>query len=188
MSELRADSWASSLTEEQRWSLYYKGRTLYWQEAVAFAQKEYNLPETSRSSWYRFVNAMRADESNHRLELQRTACLEAAAIAKESPLADDVTIAAYMQMGIEETLRTGNAAEGLKFVQMAMAIADRQLKKQEIKLKKQAQETKDKQLRLAREKFEAAERRLAAAAEVVASPALTPEQQQEELKRIFGLK
>ena len=50
-----------------------------------------------------------------------------------------------------------------------------------------AQQTKDEALRLQREKFEASERRLEAAKQVVTNEALTDEQRTAKMKEIFGL-
>ncbi len=186
---VRTDSWAAALTEEQSWSLYYKARSCRWNEAAAWAVEEFGLDRPpSRTAFYAWLDQMRRDESAHRLEQQRIACLEAAAIAKESPLADEVTVRAYKQMAVETALRTGSAKEGLDFIAMAMAITDRTLKKQELKLKEAAQETKEDALKLMREKFEAAERRLASVEQTVNDTALTDEERVAKMKSIFGLK
>ena len=89
-------------------------------------------------------------------------------------------------MGAELALRTGSAGEAGKFVQMAGALADRRLRAEELKLKARAQETKDEQLKLAREKFLAAERRENAAKGTLADEKLTPEEKLKELDRLFG--
>ena len=52
---------------------------------------------------------------------------------------------------------------------MRRTSADKRLKAAELKLKDRAQQTKDETLRLAREKFEAAEKRLAAVQDAVKS-------------------
>ena len=52
---------------------------------------------------------------------------------------------------------------------MAASLADRQLHAEELKLKAAAQGTKDETLKLAREKFEAAEKRLKAVKDAVNS-------------------
>ena len=70
-------------------------------------------------------------------------------------------------MAVELALRTGSAKEAQRFMQMAAQLSDARLKGEELKLKGRAQETKDEALKLAREKFEAAEKRLAAVAEAV---------------------
>ena len=186
MAKVRIDSWAASLTEEQSWALYYKARALKWNEAAAWAVKEFGLDRApSRSGFYEWLAAMRDEESAHRLSQAATAAAEAAALAK-TQAKDDALIGAYKAMAAELALRTGSAREAQKFVEMAAALADRQLHAAEIDLKERAQKTKDEQLRLAREKFEAAEKRLAAVAEVTGDMKLTPEEKLKELDRLFG--
>lgn len=166
MSKLRTDSWAANLTEEQAWALYYKARGLRWNEAADWAVKEYGVEAPSRTAFYAWLGRMRKEESAHRLEQAATAAAEAAALAK-TKTSDDAQIAAYKAMATELALRTGSAKEAEKFIQMAATLADKRLKAAELKLKDRAQQTKDETLRLAREKFEAAEKRLAAVQEAV---------------------
>ena len=168
MSKLRTDSWAANLTEEQSWALYYKARGLRWNEAADWAVKEYGVDAPSRTAFYAWLGRMRKEESAHRLEQAATAAAEAAALAK-TKTSDEAQIAAYKAMATELALRTGSAKEAEKFIQMAATLADKRLKAAELKLKDRAQQTKDETLRLAREKFEAAEKRLAAVQDAVKS-------------------
>ena len=179
MSKLRTDSWAANLTEEQAWALYYKARGLRWFEVTHWAMQEYGTEPPSRTAFYAWLAHMRGMESAHRLEQAATAAAEAAALAK-TKTSDEAQIAAYKAMATELALRTGSAKEAEKFIQMAATLADKRLKAAELKLKDRAQQTKDETLRLAREKFEAAERRLAAVQDAVKSAkasggGLTPE-------------
>ena len=185
MSKLRTDSWASALTEEQSWQLYYKSRALRWNEAADWAVKEYGVEAPSRTAFYAWLAHMRVMESAHRLEQAATAAAEAAALAK-TKTSDEAQIAAYKAMATELALRTGSAKEAEKFIQMAATLADKRLKAAELKLKDRAQQTKDETLRLAREKFEAAEKRLERVAEVTGDLKLTPEEKLKELDRLFG--
>ena len=186
MNGIRSDSWAATLEEEQRWALYYKARGLKWNEAAAWAVKEFGIDSPSRSAFYRFLDAMRKDESAHRLEQAKTAALEAAALAKGVALSDTETEEAYKRMAVELALRTGSAKEAQRFVEMATSLADRRLKREEIKLKGRAQETRDEALKLAREKFEAAERRENAAKATLGDTKLTDEAKIAKMKEIFG--
>ena len=181
MNGIRSDSWAATLEEEQRWALYYKARGLKWNEAAAWAVKEYGIESPSRSAFYRFLDAMRSQESAHRLEQAKTAALEAAALAKGVALSDAETEEAYKRMAVELALRTGSAKEAQRFIEMATSLADR-------RLKQRAQETKDEALKLAREKFEAAEKRLAAVQGAVDEPQLSDAERVAKIKSIFGMK
>ena len=187
MNGIRSDSWAATLEEEQRWALYYKARGLKWNEAAAWAVKEFGIDSPSRSAFYRFLDAMRSQESAHRLEQAKTAALEAAALAKGVALSDTETEEAYKRMAVELALRTGSAKEAQRFVEMAARLADRRLKGEEIKLKGRALETRDEALKLAREKFEAAERRENAAKATVTDEKLTEAERLARLKEIYGI-
>ena len=190
MSKLRTDSWAANLPEEQAWALYYKARGLRWNEAADWAVKEFGVDAPSRTAFYAWLGRMRKEESAHRLEQAATAAAEAAALAK-TKTSDDALIAAYKAMGAELALRTGSAGEAGKFVQMAGALADRRLRAEELKLKARAQETKDEQLKLAREKFEAAEKRLERVAEIADAARggkVDPAKVADEIDRILGRK
>lgn len=188
MAKLRTDSWAAALTEEQQWQLFYKSRSLRWNEAAAWAVKEFGLDRApSRTGFYEWIGYMRDQESAHRLGQAATAAAEAAALAK-TQAKDDALIGAYKAMAAELALRTGSAKEAAKFVEMATAIADRQLKAAELGLKERSQQTKDEQLKLAREKFEAAEKRLAAVQGAVDAPQLSDTERVAKIKSIFGMK
>lgn len=166
MSKLRTDSWAANLTEEQAWALYYKARGLRWNEAADWAVKEFGVDAPSRTAFYAWLAHMRGMESAHRLEQAATAAAEAAALAK-TKTSDEAQIAAYKAMAAELALRTGSADEAAKFVNMAAALSERRQRARELDIRARAQQTKDETLRLAREKFEAAEKRLAAVQEAV---------------------
>jgi len=190
MSKLRTDSWAANLTEEQAWALYYKARGLRWNEAAAWAVMEFGVDAPSRTAFYAWLGRMRKEESAHRLEQAATAAAEAAALAK-TQAKDDALIGAYKAMAAELALRTGSAKEAEKFVQMAATLADKRLKAAELKLKDRAQLTKDETLRLAREKFEAAEKRLERVAEIADAARggkVDPAKVADEIDRILGRK
>ena len=190
MSKLRTDSWAANLTEEQAWALYYKARGLRWNEAADWAVKEFGVDAPSRTAFYAWLGRMRKEESAHRLEQAATAAAEAAALAK-TKTSDEAQIAAYKAMATELALRTGSAKEAEKFIQMAATLADKRLKAAELKLKDRAQQTKDETLRLAREKFEAAERRLERVAEIADAARggkVDPAKVADEIDRILGRK
>jgi hypothetical protein len=143
-----------------------------------------------RSAFYKWLDWMRGEESAHRLSQAATAAAEAAALAK-TQAKDDALIGAYKAMAAELALRTGSAKEAQKFVEMAASLADRQLKAAELDLKARSQETRDAQLKLAREKFEAAERRLERVAEIADAARggkVDPAKVADEIDRILGRK
>lgn len=142
------------LSEEQLWQLYSVAKRCQWFETVAHAQKEFGLEaKVSRSAYYRWLDWMRGEESERRLAQARIAALEAGELAKTVGLKDETAIAAYKSLAAEFALKS-DAKMANRFMQMAMALRDRQLRSREVELKDAAQSTKDEQLKLAREKFE----------------------------------
>lgn len=150
----RADSWYATLSEEQLWQLYSVAKRCQWFETVAHAQKEFGLDvKVSRSAYYRWLDWMRGEESERRLAQARIAALEVGDLAKTFGLKDETAIAAYKSLAAEFALKS-DAKTAKRFMAMAMALRDRQLRSREVDLKDAAQSTKDEQLKLAREKFE----------------------------------
>ena len=184
----RADSWYATLTEEQLWKLYSVAKRCQWFEVVAHAQREFGLDvKVSRSGFYRWLDWMRGEESERRLAQARIAALEAGDLAKTVGLKDETAIAAYKSLAAEFALKS-DAKTANQFMMMAMALRDRQLKSREVELKTAAQKTSDEALKLAREKFEAAEKRLNAVQGAVDAPQLTDAERVAKIKSIFGMK
>ena len=188
MNKPRTDSWYATLSEEQLWQLYSVAKRCQWFETVAHAQKEFGLEaKVSRSAYYRWLDWMRGEESERRLAQARIAALEAGELAKTVGLKDETAIAAYKSLAAEFALKS-DAKTANRFMQMAMALRDRQLRSREVDLKDAAQSTKDEALKLAREKFEAAEKRLTAVQGAVDAPQLTDAERVAKIKSIFGMK
>lgn len=167
MAKVRTDSWAAGLSEEQSWELYSKARRCQWQEAAAWAVKEFGLEKgPSRTAFYAWMTAMREEEHEHRMGQAAIAAAEAAALGGKCTK-DEALIQAFKALATDVALTTGDAKSASAFVNSAMAIKDRLQKEQELALKSAAQSTKDEQLKLAREKFEAAEKRLNAVKDAV---------------------
>lgn len=81
-------------------------------------------------------------------------------------VADETVAKGFMALGCD-AMANGGEKVGKEMLDSWCKVTDRLLHRQEIKLKTAAQGTKDKQLKLAREKFEAAEKRLKAVQEAV---------------------
>jgi len=188
MAKTRIDSWAAKLaeSEEAEWTLFYKAMRCQWQEAAAWAVKEFDLPRMpSRTSFYEWLKQMRAKEHEHRMGQAAIAAAEAAALGQKATK-DTALIAAFKSLATDAALRT-DAKTALSFVQCAMAIKDRLQREEELDLKANAENRKDDELKLAREKFEAAEKRLNAATKAVTDETLTDEQRVSKIKTIFGI-
>ena len=187
MGKIRTDSWAAGLSEEQSWALYSKARRCQWQEAAAWAVKMFELEKgPSRTAIYAWMTAMREEEHEHRMGQAAIAAAEAAALGGRCTK-DEALIQAFKALATDVALTTGDAKTASAFVNSAMAIKDRLQKEQELALKSAAQSTKDEQLKLAREKFEAAERRENAAKAAVADNKLSDEERMAKLREIYGI-
>ena len=168
--KIRVDSWASALSEEQRWELYEKARTLSAPAGIAFAKEHFGCKRASISSWYRFLTVMRAGEAAHRLEMAITAGEEARSLA-ENAGKDEELAGAFKALAADIVMRTGDAPAAAAYIGMAVRLIERAQKKEELALKAAAQRTSEEALALARERFEAAEARLRRVEELAAGAA-----------------
>jgi hypothetical protein len=184
-SKVRSDSWDATLTEAQRWQCYDLFRRSPWYAVAKYAETEFSLPQPSRSSLYRWAERMRKDESAHRIEQAVQAREEVGALANTTAT-DARLVDAYKSLATDLALK-GNAQDAIRFTTMAIQIASQSTKQQELDLKKAAQHTKDEALKLAREKFEAAEARLNEAKAVAGNAAMTDEERMSKIKEIFGM-
>ena len=167
----RIDAWDAGLTDQQRWDAYDRMRRSPWQKVSQWAADEFGVEPPSRSALYRFAERLRRLESAHRLECALAAREEAGAlVAAETD--DGTLVAAYKTLAQDLALK-GDAKTAETYTRMALQLADSARRRAELDLKDRAQRTRDEQLRLAREKFEAAERRIAAVQEAVKSAKAT---------------
>jgi hypothetical protein len=190
LSKARSDAWDASLTDAQRWTIYARFRRAPWFQVSKWIAEEYALEAPSRTALYRWAARMRGLESAYRIEQAITAREEAGDLAAAAGQDDALRIEAYKAMAQEIALRTGDASSAGKFLKMALGLAAAQTKRAELQLKAAAQGTKDEALRLAREKFEALERRAAAARDALVKAAagagLTPEARK-QIEEAMGL-
>ena len=189
----RSDSWYAEVPEEELAKLYSMARRgAQWFEVVKAANDELGLNvHPSRSAYYRWMDWMREQDSERRLAQARIAALEADRLAKGVGLNDDTAIMAYKSLAAEMALKTGNAKEAGHFMRMATDLIDRQLHAKEIDLKSQDLARKEEELKIAREKFEAAERRLAAVQDAIdksKNGTIDPAKVADEIDRILGRK
>ncbi len=162
----RIDAWDAPLTEEQRWQAYAKLRRSTWYEAAQWVSEEFGIPAPSRAAIYRWAKRLRSQESARRLEQAVQARAEIGALAGAAA-ANDKLVAGYKALALEIALQ-GDSAEAVRLTNMAMQLAAQQTAQAELELKQQRLKQQADAQRLAREKFEAAEARLAAVQAAVA--------------------
>ncbi len=199
---VRADSWAAPLTAAQMWAIYdfhYNpdgGAAGKWDVTCEWAEKEFELPrKPGREAFYKWLREMRELAPAHRREVRETADEIAAEGAKSLSLDDSQIISFVKSRALDAATVAKNPQEAQRFIVMADALiragqreTELKLKREELSLKARAQETKDEQLKLAREKFEAAEKRLDAVKNAVGTEDITDAERVAKVRSIFGLK
>ena len=126
------------------------------------------IPVPSRASWFRFLARQRkvdAIEQLTRIEAARDWGREVVSAAGMDP----AELAAAFRAKAMDAMMDDDPKAVSAYAAAASALQDRAQKAEELALKERAQQTKDEQLKLAREKFEAAERRLQAVQDAVKS-------------------
>lgn len=182
----RSDAWDADLSDAQRWQAYDLFRRSAWYEVAEWVKTEFALKRApGRNALYRWAKRMREDESAHRIEQAVQARDEIGALA-HTTATDAALIDAYKSMAADLALK-GDAKSAVSLTVMAMEIGNAQRKQVELELKARAQETKDEALKLAREKFEAAEARLNKAKEIVGDGKLSDAERTVRIKQIFGM-
>ena len=198
----RIDAWESRLTDEQQRELYRwtqtprevkvegegEGKVVRrpnFDECMARLD-EMGVPRPSRGAWFRFKAAMQK-MLREELLYSVAASSESAKDLKEMTPADYALAAdTFTNLAIDASMKGNDKAVSI-YSGAARHYREMMQQEKKLDLQSRAQATKEDQLRLAREKFEAAERRLNAAKDAVNDTKLTPEEREAKLKEIFGI-
>ena len=198
--EVRADSWAAPLSAAQMWAIYdfhYNpdgGAAGKWDVTCEWAEKEFELPrKPGRESFYKWLREMRKLAPAHRREVRETADEIAAEGAKSLTVSDDQIISFVKSRALDAATVAKNPQEAERFLRMADSLiragqkdAELKIRQKELELKADKGRRDDEQLKLAREKFEAAERRENAARSALGDTRLTDADKLAKMKEIFG--
>ena len=183
----RTDAWGEDLPEKVRWDCYDLAKAQPWPKGVCDQLEAIGIVRLpSRSSWYRFLARMRQADAERRIERIAQSVAEAQSVADRHGIKAAVMVETLKTLAIDKAM-LGDDKAATQLASAAASIWDRAQRDEELKLKAAAQETKDAQLRLAREKFEAAERRENAAKGAIADAKLTDEQRMAKLREIYGI-
>ncbi|MBQ6339039.1 MAG: hypothetical protein IJI36_07845 [Kiritimatiellae bacterium] len=201
MGKTRKDAWGESLPEDVRWQLYAYTKPPTDEEKSAGRPWLRNfrtdvLPylslqgivAPSEAGWYRFLGRMREAEAAKTIIRVETSkrIAEGMTAAKIDPrLAADVMTSLAVDEAAKPPDERNEKVMGIFASAAALFTASAQ-RAQELELKQAAQATRDEQLRLAREKFEAAERRESAAKSALDDKKLTDADKIAKMKEIFG--
>lgn len=180
-----ANAWGENLPEETRWEIYDTCRGLAWPLPVVDRLEERGIELPSRAGWYRFLQRMRKADASRRIEKIAQSVAEAQSVADRAGIKATVFVETLKTLAIDKAMG-GDDKAATSLTSAAAAIWDRAQKEKELELKTAAQRTKDEALRLAREKFEAAERRENAARNALGDNKLTDADKLAKMKEIFG--
>ena len=172
--KLRADAWEAPLAADLRERFYFAIEALEFPEGTALAAKEpYSLPAPSMAGYYRCQARARAAIEKARTRAAAMAKLETAQAV--APLVRSAALNAVGDGVMADTLASLAAAAVMQGADKdtVTALGSLACGFRSNALKAAAQETKDAALRLAREKFLAAEKRENAAKAAVADSKLS---------------
>lgn len=183
----RIDRWDNCLTEQERWQIYERSRNQHWSVICAWMMQEYPQigDAPSKSAFYRWCKDMRKHESAHRLETALIAREEANALV--SAVTDDKTLIDAYQTLSQDLALKGDVDTATKYCKMAISLAERMTKNEELELKKERLALDKELLKLNREKFEAQEERERAACAALKETDISPEEREARLKQIFHI-
>ena len=185
--KLRSDAWEAPLSAELREKFYFAIESLEFPEGSALAAKEpYSLSAPSIAGYYRCQARARAAIEKARMRASALAKLETAQAV--APLVRSAAVNAVGDGVMADTLASLAATAVMQGADKdtITALGSLACGFRANALKAAAQQTKDEQLKLAREKFEAAERRENAAKAALGDNRLTVEDKIAKMKEIFG--
>ena len=185
MKKRRMDAWDASLTEAQRWEAYEKAKGTSWMAFAAWAASEHGV-RPGKNAIYDWMAFMRAQEGQHRLERAIAARKELKGLSDAGAL-DAQTADAYMALA-NDAILSGDPEKAARIVAAAVQINAASLRLAEQRQQAQRLKLQEQALALQREKFEAAEKRLNAAAEAAQDTTLTEAERLAKINAIFGLK
>ena len=192
-----SNAWGEDLPEDTRWEIYAltKPPTKEEREAGRAWLRDFRrdvLPylslrghaAPSQSAWYRFIGRMREAEAAKTIIGVETSKRIAQGIVRADV---DPRLAADMMTALSvDAAARGNDEAARILADSAAKYHAAVLGAEKLKLDAARQKTAEAQLRLAREKFEAAERRENAAKAALGDTRLTDEAKLAKMKEIFG--
>ncbi len=195
--KVHSNAWGEDLPEETRRQIYAytkppteeerkAGRPWlkrYHEDVLPYLSLQ-GIPAPSAAGWYRFLGRMREQEAAQTVISVETSKRIARGIQEVSV---DYRLAADMMTSLSVDAAAKGNEEAAKILGYTAAkYAKAALGEEKLKLDAAKQKTADEQLKLAREKFEAAERRENAARNALGDTKLTDADKLAKMKEIFG--
>ena len=178
LAKTRSDAWGEDLPEETRWEIYgftkppregddeSRPHLKSYEDAREHAAAR-GITPPSRAGWYRFLARMRKAEHPRLVYRVQGAGETATDLAREAGISDATAAEAFRALSVNAAMDGDDKGAAL-YANAAAKFKEATLKSNELALRERAQETKDEQLKLAREKFEfdAAKKAMELAAEI----------------------
>lgn len=169
----RSDSWWAKLKPAERDEAYAACLGKPYGTGAAFLKDQFGVSPGSQAAYYRFFQA-HADDYNAAAPVRAgIAQRYVKGLAEKAEIGDDEIIATLKADLAAAMMKPGDEKTAYRLAQTVV-----QLRRLQLDAERQ---------RLDREKFEAAERRLAAASKTVADETLTDEERVAKVKNIFGI-
>lgn len=185
----RSDAWGTDLPEETQWKVYDRMRKFPWYDVREWIEAELSVPPPSRSALYRFVEHLREHETEYLLRQRLLAQGQLQRELETVGAPDPERLAQVLGNDVIAARAVGDEKAVERAVRVYRAVASIVGDSAELALKRQAEARQIQELALAREKFEAAERRARQAdrAEEVLKSDLTAEEKDRRYREIFGM-
>jgi len=185
--DLKSNSWAAKLTEEQSWELFYKACELKWSDAAAWAVKEYDLPRMpSESAFWRWRCFMGEREHAHRLELTVIAQNHARQVAANYGITTEENVKQLVALGASLAIETGKADLGGELIEMALKIRQCETEKERTELERRKVDLKKDEIEMLKRRVAILEEREAKTKKVVKTK-MTPEERDRRIREIFNI-
>ena len=185
----RSDAWGASLPEEVRWQLYDTLAAMPW-PAVPGELEKRGVETPSRAGWYRFLARQRKADAARRIERIAQSVAEAQAVADKHGIKAAVFVETLKSLAIDRAMG-GDDKAATSLAAAAASIWANAQREKEIDLKSRSISVQEASASLAREKFEAAEKRLERVAEIADAARggkVDPAKVADEIDRILGRK
>ena len=197
--KVHSNAWGEDLPDETRRQIYAytkpptaeerkAGRPWlrrYHEDVLPYLSLQ-GIPAPSAAGWYRFLGRMREQEAAQTIISVETSKRIAQGIQSAEI---DYRLAADMMTALSIDAAAKGNGEAAKILGVTAAkYAKAALGEEKLKLDAARQKTADEQLKLAREKFEAAEKRLNAVQGAVDAPQLSDAERVAKIKSIFGMR